>query len=166
MKKITWLLTVLLTTILLTSCNQPASSDEAKNIDREETNRLISEKDTQISELQKEKEDLQNSLENIELDLKYTKEEADYYKQLLNDIIIDFRDEQENELSRDLWEYELNVNGIVVSDNGVVNTKNNIIEISIVQMQPPYQILPNNVFLNGKISGDYYDHISDFSQTL
>lgn len=173
MKKITWLSAVLCCALLLLmGCNQTTSKDEAENTreagakitNEDEMSQLLEEKDTQISTLLNEKEELQQSLESSELDLKYSKEEAEYYKQFLNSLIKDYSDEQKQELAKDLWEYELKVNGVAVSEDGEVHTKDKTIEISIIQEQSAYPILPNDEFVKGKISGRYNEHISGFSE--
>ncbi len=164
MKKFTWLSVIACALILLTGCKETTSNVTAQASGEEETNQLVEEKETQISALQKEVEELQHSLENLELDLNYSKEEAAYYKEFLNGLIEDYTEEQKNELARGLWEYELKVNEVAVSEDGEIQIKEDIMEISIIQRQPAFPILNNDVFAKGRLSGQYHEHLSNFSE--
>lgn len=102
-------------------------------------------------------------MHSLEIDLKYSKDEADYYNQLINDLIKDYSDVELREFAKELWDYDLKVNELTVPDDGVIEVQANTIEISVVQMQPAYVVLPNDIFMKGKISGNYNEHILEFN---
>ena len=104
-------------------------------------------------------EELQHTLNSIQTDFNYKKEEAAYYKQVIDDLIKDYSDTELKELAIKLWDYELEVNGVSVPVNGIVETQENTIEISLIERQPNYPILPNEIFMQGQISGNYIDHL-------
>ena len=123
------------------------------------TNQLIEEKDTQIKELKAKNEKLEDTLLTLKTDLNNRKEEADYYHQLIDDLINNYSDVQLIDLAKELWEYELQVNGTPVPADGIVEVQKSTIDISVIQRQPAYSILTNDIFMQGKISGNYYEHL-------
>lgn len=136
------------------------SDNNSKNND--EVNALTQPSEQQSAEidtLEKQNEALQAELEQIQTDLNYKKEEADFYKQLMNDLMEGYSDAQLQEVAIKLWDYQLQVNDVTVLPNGIVEIQENSIEISLTEGQPVYQVLPNEIFMQGKLSGDYMEHL-------
>ncbi|MEO4055178.1 hypothetical protein [Solibacillus sp. CAU 1738] len=147
---------------ILVACSNK-NEDNSTNSDKiEEVNastQLLEDKTTQINNLEKQKEELQAALHNIQIDFNYKKEEADYYKQLIDDLIKGYSNAQLKDLAIKLWDYKLLINGVTVPTNGKVEIQENAIEISLTQRQSEYPILPYEIFIQGKISGDYMEHL-------
>lgn len=98
------------------------SDNNSKNND--EVNALTQPSEQQSAEidtLEKQNEALQAELEQMQTDLNYKKEEAEYYKQLIDDFIKDYSNAQLNELAIKLWDYKLGINGLTVPANGIVD---------------------------------------------
>ncbi|ALC85249.1 hypothetical protein AM499_05025 [Bacillus sp. FJAT-22090] len=157
-KKGTLLLTTLTIIVLLSGCIDTVENSD-KLDEKNASKQLIEEKEIQIRELEEKNEELQDTLSSIETDFKYTKEEADYYNQLIDDLISDYSETQLKDLAKKLWDYELEVNGLAIPRDGIVEVQNNTIEISLIQRQPAYVVLPDDIFMQGKISGNYNEHL-------
>ncbi|WP_277585177.1 hypothetical protein [Psychrobacillus antarcticus] len=157
----TLLLTTLSIIVLLSGCidnNAVANSDKLD--EKNTTTELIEGKDIQIRELEEKNGELQDTLTSIETDLNYAREEANYYNQLIDDLINDYSEAQLKDLAKKLWVYELEINGLAVPRDGIVEVQKNTIEISLIQRQPAYVVLPDDIFRQGKISGNYYEHLT------
>lgn len=136
------------------------SDNNSKNNDEVNAAVQLSENQTtQIDKIEKQNEALQAELEQMQTDLNYKKEEAEYYKQLIDDFIKDYSNAQLNELAIKLWDYKLGINGLTVPANGIVDLQDTDIEISLIESQPAYLVLPNEIFMQGKLSGDYMEHL-------
>lgn len=136
------------------------SDNNSKNNDEVNAAVQLSENQTtQIDKIEKQNEALQAELEQMQTDLNYKKEEAEYYKQLIDDFIKDYSNAQLNELAIKLWDYKLEINGLTVPANGIVDLQDTDIEISLIESQPAYLVLPNEIFMQGKLSGDYMEHL-------
>ena len=160
MKKFSFLLMVVSLVGFLIGCNNTSSGTENNKTEEVDSNlQLIEDKDNQIKEVEKQIEELQNTVETLELDLKYSNEEADFYNQLVLDMIKDYSEEESLNFSKGLWDYNLMVNQQPVPEDGVIEVQENTIEISLSQEQPAWTVLPNDLLMKGKISGDYIEHI-------
>lgn len=157
-KKGTLLLTTFTIIVLLSGCIDTVENSD-KLDEKNASKQLIEEKEIQIRELEEKNEELQDTLSSIETDFKYTKEEADYYNQLIDDLISDYSETQLKDLAKKLWDYELEVNGLAIPRDGKVEVQNNTIVISLIQRQPAYVVLPDDIFMQGKISGNYNEHL-------
>lgn len=143
--------------LILAACsnnNEDNANDNAKAI-----NASIQPSEEQINKLSLQNEELQAVLDNIQTDLNYKKEEAEYYKQLINDLIKDYSETELKDLAIKFWDYQIEVNGVSVPSNGTVESKENKIEISLKESQSAFPILPNEIFIKGQISGNYIDHL-------
>ncbi|MFB5089582.1 hypothetical protein PGC35_20770 [Psychrobacillus sp. PGGUH221] len=158
-KKRTLLLTTFSIILLLSGCINKTVENSGKLDEKNDMKQLIEEQEIQIKELEKKNEELQDTLSSIKTDLNYTKEEADYYNQLIDELISDYSEAQLEDLAKKLWDYELEVNGLAVPKNGIVEVQKNIIEISLIQSQPAYVVLSDDIFIRGKISDNYNDHL-------
>ncbi|TQR15628.1 hypothetical protein [Psychrobacillus soli] len=159
-KKGILLLAILSMIVFLAACIDKSSVDNSIEMDEKDaTKQLIEDKDTQIKKLEEKNEELQDSLHSIQTDLNYTKEEANYYNQLIDELLNDYSDAQLLELAKKLWNYELEVNGSPVPRDGIIEIQENTIEISLIETQPAYVVLPDDIFIQGKVSGNYYDHL-------
>ncbi|MFD1039317.1 hypothetical protein ACFQ3N_13070 [Virgibacillus byunsanensis] len=155
------LLTTLSIIVFVSGCTEKGSVDTSDKTDEDTaTKQLIEDKDTQIKQLEEKNEELQNTLQQIETDFNYMKEEAEYYNQFIDDILNDYSDAQLKDLAKELWDYELVVNEAPVPRDGIIEVQKNTIEISMVQKQPAYVVLPNDIFMQGKINGNYDEHIN------
>ncbi|WP_139184835.1 hypothetical protein [Virgibacillus subterraneus] len=165
-KIVTLLLTTLCIIVFLSvsGCTDKSSiQNNDKTNDDNATKQLIEDKDAQIKKLEEKNEELKNTLQSIETDFNYAKEEADYYNQLIDDLINEYSDAQLKDLAKELWDYELEVNGSPVPKDGIIEVKKNTIKVSVVQRQPPYVVLPKDIFTQGKISGNYNEHLIKFN---
>lgn len=125
-----------------------------------EDSNQMDEKDAKIKELEMKNEELQETLQSIQTNYNNTKEQADYYNQLIDELLNDYSDAQLKDLAIRLWDYELEVNGSPIAKDGVVEVNKNTFEISVIERQPAYVVLPNDIFTQGKISGNYYEHLT------
>lgn len=151
---------------ILVACSNKNEGNSTNNDKVEEVNastQLLEDKTTQINKLEVQNEELQATLNNIQSDFNYKKEEAEYYKQLIDDLIKGYSDTQLKDLAIKLWDYELEINGVTVPTNGIVEIQENTIEISLIQRQSAYPILPTEIFMQGQISGHYIDHLKVIS---
>lgn len=147
--------------VFLSGCVDKSALENSDKTDAGNiTNELLEEKDAQIKELEVKNEELQETMHNIQTDYNNTKEEADYYNQLIDELLKNFSDDQLNDLAKKLWDYELEVNGLPVPKDGIVEVQKNTIEISLIQRQPAHVVLPDDIFMQGKISGNYYEHLT------
>jgi len=147
---------------ILVACSNKNEDNSSNSEKIEEVNaltQLSEDRATQINKLKVQNEELQATLNNIQTDLNYKKEESKYYKQLIDDLISDYSDDQLKDLAMELWDYKLKINGVSVPTNGIVEIQENTIEISLLQSQSAYSILPPDIYLQGQISGDYIDHL-------
>lgn len=136
------------------------SDNNSKNNDEVNASVQLSENQTtQMDKLEKQNEVLQAELEQMQTDLNYKKEEAEYYKQLIEDLMEDYSNAQLKEVAIKLWDYKLGINGLTVPANGIVDLHDTDIEISLIESQPAYLVLPNEIFMQGKLSGDYIEHL-------
>lgn len=147
---------------ILVACSNK-SEDNSTNSDKiEEVNasaQLSEDTTLQINKLELQNEELQSALNSMETDLNYKNEEAEYYKKLINDLIKDYSDTQLKDLAIQLWDYKLEINGVSVPTNGIVEIQENTIEISLIESQSAYPILPNEIYMQGQINGNYIDHL-------
>lgn len=147
---------------ILVACSNNDGDNSTNSNEKEEVNystQLSEEKITQIKKLEEKNAELQDTLNSIQTDFNYKKEEADYYKLLIEDIIKSYSNAQLKDLAIKLWDYELEINGVTVPTNGIVEIQENSIEVSLIEKQPDYPILPNEILIQGKISEDYTEHI-------
>lgn len=80
----------------------------------------------------------------------------------MDNILSDMSEEDLNQYAEDLWEYSIKVNGTSLPPDGVIEVKEPDIEITFVEKQPSYVFIPNDLFYEAKISGNYYEHIKSF----
>lgn len=147
---------------ILAACSNKSEDNSTKSEKVEEVNastQLLEDKTTQINKLEVENEKLQDTINSIQTDFNYKKEEAEYYKQLIDDFIKDYSDAQLKNLAIKLWDYKLEINGVFVPTNGIVEIQENTIEISLIESQSVYPILPTEIYMQGQISGNYIDHL-------
>ncbi|WP_336045957.1 hypothetical protein [Solibacillus ferritrahens] len=130
------------------------------NKNEDTSTQILDENNAQIDKLEVQNEELQATLDNLQTDFNYKEEEAAYYKQVIDDLIKDYSDAELKDLAINLWNYELEVNGVPVPTNGLVDIQDQTIEISLVERQMDYPILPLEIFMQGQISGDYIDHLN------
>lgn len=130
--------------LILAACSDESSENQA----------------AQIAELEKQNEALQAELEQIQTDLNFKDEEAVYYKQFIEDLTKDYSDAQLKAVAIQLWDYELQVNGVPVPPNGIVEVQENSIELSLTEGQPHYEVLPNELLMQGQLSEDYRKHLT------
>ena len=157
----TLLLTTLSIIVLLSGCTDNHTVENSDKLDEKiATIELIEGKEIQIRELEEKNEELQDTLASIETDLNYAKEEANYYNQLIDDLINDYSEAQLIDLAKKLWDYELEINGLAVPRDGIVEVQKNTFEISLIQRQPAYVVIPDDIFMQGKISGNYNEHLT------
>ncbi|MGE7024206.1 hypothetical protein [Solibacillus cecembensis] len=145
-------------TFILVACSNKFE-DNTTNSDKNASTQISENKTLKINKFDVQNEELQATLNNIQTDYNYKKEQVEYYQQLINDLIKGYSDAQLKDLAIKLWDYELEINGITVPANGIVEIQENAIEISLIQRQSDYPILPTEIFIQGKISGDYIDHL-------
>lgn len=159
------LLTTLSIILFLSGCIDKSSEENSDQMEENNsTKQLIEDKATQIKELEEKYEEIQDTLHSIETAFNYKKEEADYYQSLIDELINDYSDAQLRDLAKKLWDYELEVNGSPIPRDGMVEVQITTIEISLIQRQPAYIVLPNDIFMQGKISGNYNEHIKFYSK--
>lgn len=146
--------------VFLSACNEKNSVMTSDKTDEKDAmNQLIEDKNNKIKELEEKNKELDNTLNSMNVDLNNTKEEANYYNLLIKDLLQDYNNDQLKDLAKKLWTYELEVNGSPIPSDGIVEIQQNIIEISVIQKQPAYNVLPDDIFMQGKISGNYYEHL-------
>lgn len=148
--------------VILAACsnNNEDNATNSEEIDKiNASTQLLEEKTSQINNLEVQNEELQATLDNMKIDLNYKKEEADYYKKWIDDLIKDYSDAQLKELAIKLWDYHLEINGVTVPTNGIIELQEKVVEISLIERQPDYPILPNEIFMQGEISGNYTEHL-------
>lgn len=147
---------------ILVACSNKNEENSPNSDKVEEVNastELLEDNTAQIDKLEKQNEELQATLDNLQTDFSYKEEEAAYYKQVIDDLIKDYSDAELKDLAIDLWDYKLEVNGGPVPTNGLVDIQDETIEISLMEKQSDYLILPPEIFMQGQISGDYIDHL-------
>lgn len=161
MKKIIVCLSLMFILVACSNKNEDNSTNSGKveNVNAS----TLEDKTTQINKLEVQNEELQTTLDNIKIEFNYKKEEADYYKQVIDDLIKGYSNAQLKDLAIKLWDYKLEVNGETVPTNGIVEIQENEIEISLIERQSDYPILPNEIFIQGQISGNYPEHIKMIS---
>lgn len=147
---------------ILVGCSNK-NEDNSTNSDKVEalnaSTQLLEDKTSQINKLEVENEKSQDTINSIQSDFNYKKEEAEYYKQLIDDLIKDYSDSQLKDLAIKLWDYKLEINGVSVPTNGIVEIQENTIEISLIESQSAFPILQTEIYMQGQISVNYIDHL-------
>ncbi|WP_342598067.1 hypothetical protein MHB48_10625 [Psychrobacillus sp. FSL H8-0483] len=146
---------------ILIGCKDTSSVDNQKAI--EDNDLLMEEQKEQIGKLKKQNEDLLNELDAQKIDLNYAKEQITYYEQFAEDALLFLRESELLELAKKQWTYSLTVNNQRIPKNGYVEIQDNIMEISLVQKQAPYNPLPFDIYIQGPISGKYEEHIQQLT---
>lgn len=147
--------------VFLSGCIEKSALEDSNQKDEKNIfDQLTDEKEAHIKELEMKNKELQETLQSIQTNYNYTKEEADYYHQLIDELLNDYSDTQLKDLAVKLWDYKLEVNGSPIPKDGIVEVNNNTFEISVIERQPAYVVLANDIFMQGKISGNYYEHLT------
>ena len=146
---------------ILWGCEDTSSVDKQKAL--EENDLLIEEQKEQIDKLKKQHEELLNELDAQNIDLNYAKEQITYYEQFTEDALLFLSESELLELAKKQWTYSLTVNNQPIPKNGYVEIQENIMEISLVQIQAPYNPLPYDIYSQGAISGKYEEHLQQLT---
>lgn len=147
---------------ILVGCSNKNEENSPNSDKVEEVNastQSLADNTAQIDKLEIQNEELQTSLDNLQTEFNYKKEEAEYYQQLIDDLIKDYSDAELKELATKLWDYELEINGVPVPLNGLVDSQEQTIEISLIERQADYPVLPAEIYMQGQLSGDYVEHL-------
>lgn len=143
--------------LILVACSNNKGENTSVTIEKINASAQLSEGET--DKLKVQNGELQAALENTQTQLNYKKEEADYYQQVIHDLIKEYSDTELKDLALQLWNYRLEINGGAVPSNGIVELQSDTIEVSLKESQPAYPVLPNDNFIQGQISGNYIDHL-------
>ena len=147
---------------ILVGCSNKNEENSPNRDEVEEVNastQSLEDNTAQIEKLKAQNEELQASLNNLQTEFNYKKEEAEYYQQLIDDLIKDYSEAELKELATKLWDYELEINGVPVPLNGLVDSHEQTIEISLIERQADYPVLPVEIYMQGQLSGDYVEHL-------
>ena len=158
-KKIIICYSLLFTLVACSNKNEDNSTNSDKIEEVNGLTQLLEDKTNQINKLKVQNEELQANLNKVQTGFNYKKEEAEYYKQLIDDLIKGYSNAQLIDLARKLWDYKLEINGVTVPPNGIVEIQESVIQISLIQRQSAYPILPNEIFIQGQLSGYYMEHL-------
>lgn len=98
----------------------------------------------------------QQALTSRQADFELHTEEAAAYQQMLDD----YSDAELHEFATKLWAYELQINGLAVPANGLMEVKESDVDVSLVEKHSASPAVANEIVRQGKISGDYFEHLS------
>lgn len=82
-------------------------------------------------------------------------------KQLEN-VYLNKTEEEYREIAKSLWQYELSINEKRVPINGLTELEESEVTISLVEVQPPYVLIPTNIFYAEQLD-NYNDQIINFN---
>ncbi|MBH0229773.1 hypothetical protein [Halobacillus yeomjeoni] len=163
MKKTKVFVAGLLVTGLLFGCQ---SADAVGDKEGEVTgagSEVIDKQREKIDHLTEANDELKSQVKALEMELDFTKEEVGIYSGIARKMVNDANVKELSQLAEMLWEYKLLVNDQPIPKNGKVKVDEENVSLSIVQQQPSVSILPNGMLSEGKISGEYFDHIVDMN---
>lgn len=107
----------------------------------------------------KYKQETNDLKEKYELRIKNLKREKDTYKTFIDETIKYLNDDELLELAKSEWSYNVEVNEEPVPPSGVININKNDFEIVYSEQQSSFPSLPQEIYKQGRISGEYIDHL-------
>lgn len=103
---------------------------------------------------------LQDQISSYENEISQLKEENDNYKEYLDSSIM-FLDENEiKELAKNCWSYEISIDDTTINSNEVYKTDKSNFEITFSEKMNTLSAIQQEIFDNGAISGNFYDHLT------
>jgi len=148
---------------LITGCTTQASSGEDSSEDTEKSQIQIQKYETEIEKLQNELKKYEQNIKDLKDELAAVetlkREELDDYKNLVTKAIEFLNDDELQELAKSLWHYEIKINGDPVPSIGEIELDQTNFEIIFSQKNSMIDILPDKIYNQGALSGEYYDHL-------
>lgn len=140
--------------LIVSGCTNQSTSETEKLQDQ------LKEHEQKIRNLKNDHESRVKSLEEeSNLSVKSLEEENDAYKAFIQKSI-DYLDKNELlALAKSEWHYSIKINDDLVPADGEAEVNKNNFEIVYSEEQSRYQALPNEIHIQGMISGDYFDHL-------
>ncbi|ABR48414.1 hypothetical protein Amet_2256 [Alkaliphilus metalliredigens QYMF] len=152
MKKKILLFTIVISLfIFLIGCTNQATVDE-KNLKVEELQNQIEKHDQKIKELEEKNNSYEIKVKNLE-------EERDSYKRFIDKAIKYLDDDEMVKLARGEWIYSIEVDGQSVPSDGEIEIDKKYFEIIYSERQSILSSLTQEIYEQGSISGEYFDHL-------
>jgi hypothetical protein len=87
-------------------------------------------------------------------------EEMDYYKYISEKLISKVKNEDLIALAKEEWQYGIEIDGKAMENRSVIEINKSSFTVTLFEHRPPYNIIPEEIFMQGRISGESYrDHI-------
>ncbi|WP_182201274.1 hypothetical protein [Paraliobacillus salinarum] len=123
------------------------------------TNQSTSETEKLQDQLKEHEQEMISIKEEYELHVNNIEEEKDAYKAFIAKST-DYLEENELlELAKSEWHYNIEINDDLVPANGKVEINKNDFKIIYSEKQASHQILPSEIYMQGAINGDYFEHL-------
>lgn len=103
-------------------------------------------------------ENCMKELDYNETQMKYLKDEKDYYKEFIGKVLTYLEDEELKELAQSEWRYYITVNDQEIPPKGQIKVRDKNINICFGQEQPEFHALPSEVFKQGRLN-NWLGHI-------
>jgi regulator of sigma D len=147
----------LITSTLLIGCSN-GDDLQLKESSTDEVENNVKNMEQNISEYKDQIESLQTQSE-------FLNEQNQYLKNVIQQILENFSDEEMLAFSRSQFKYDLKVNGESIPKSGKMAISSGNVEILLSQRSMGSDILQPEWLEKGKISGNYIDHILNFDTT-
>jgi hypothetical protein len=144
----------LLSSALLVGCGNNKGSQQTKSkIDKVE-------KDT--DEKLKSDSEYRDEIDSLQIQTEFLKEQNQYLVSVIKQVTEDFSEEEMLDFSQSQFIYELQINGESIPKNGQFTIPAGRIEILLIQKGLGYDFLPAEWVEEGKVNGNYIEHILNF----
>lgn len=138
--------------LILTGCTNDSSQNENVKSD----NGILLES---INDYELEIDELEDLVDEYEIRIESIEEELTGYKNFNKKTIAYLNEEELLDLANDIWNYKIEIDGMSIPPNGEIQISKNNFEVVCSEEIAPYQILPSEIINQGKISGEYFDHL-------
>lgn len=173
--KIRLLILCSFTLILMAGCNDANEENEEETTIGE--NEIVEDSDNENEEFDTDPSDgdqaseIESLKEEYEFEIESLKEEykmvTDDYKEAIAryenfvEKAIDYLSEDDLLLlAKGEWDYEIVINEEPIPSSGEIDISESDFEIAFSERRTDFQILPDEIYNEGAISGDYFDHLT------
>lgn len=114
----------------------------------------------QIENPMQENVDETNKIAELEFEISQFEQEREHYHNIIDQILPKLTDEEMLELAKSLFSYEITVNQQPLPTNGRIEVSPGDVDVFLTfWMTPNYNVLSEEWYQKGMISGDYFSHI-------
>ena len=102
-----------------------------------------------------------DKIAELEFEISQFEEEREYYHNIIDQIMPKLNEEEKLALAKSHFSYDITVNQHKLSTNGQMEVNPGDVDVFLTfGMTPHYNVLPEELYQMGMISGDYFSHIT------